>query len=156
MDIAYKRSLIHQLDLAVQSIRGIMEQVTEAQLDLQPMPNKRSFRDMLAHLALICAADLHIMNEATQEEMEHFYHIHTPNTIDDMKNTLAKSHRSLVDEMNSWSEEQWMEIKHAYWGTAYSRFEWMLEIVLHLVHHRGQLYILLCEHASEPKILMFE
>lgn len=153
---AHKQSLIHQLNLAVQSIRCILEQVTEQQLDLQPMAHKRSLRDMLAHLTLICAADLHIMNEATQTDMDRFYEEHTPHTIEEMKETLADAHQSLVEAMRSWSEEHWLEIKTAYWGVAYSRFEWMLEIILHLAHHRGQLFTLLCEHAAEPKIVMFE
>ncbi|WP_260612156.1 DinB family protein [Paenibacillus popilliae] len=153
---AHKLSIIHQLNLAVQSIRGILEQVTEEQLNLQPMPHKRSLRDMLAHLTLICAADLHIMNEATQTDMDCFYEEHTPSTIDEMKETLADAHQLLVEAMHSWSEEQWLEVKTAYWGVAYSRFEWMLEIILHLAHHRGQLFTLLCEHVGEPKIVMFE
>ncbi|MDX8367074.1 hypothetical protein SLH52_17980 [Cytobacillus sp. IB215665] len=45
----------------------------------------------------------------------------------------------------------------SYWGVTYTRFDWLLEIVAHLYHHRGQLHATLVHYyKQDPNILLFE
>ena len=42
-------------------------------------------------------------------------------------------------------------------GVTYSRYEWSLEIVAHLYHHRGQLHAMLVHcNGKDPKVPLFE
>lgn len=149
-------TVFHQLDIAIRSIHHMMDQLPEEDLAKQPIPDKRSIQEMLSHLALICKADWLIMNEATQVQMDEFYRLHTPNTLEEMKQALTAHHAALIQAFSGFTLEQLLETKTSYWGVTYTRYEWLLEVLCHVVHHRGQLYTLLCEHVKTPKVVLFE
>lgn len=45
----------------------------------------------------------------------------------------------------------------SYWEVTYSRYEWLLEIVAHIYHHRGQLHaILVHSYGLDLKGSLFE
>lgn len=111
---------------------------------------------MCAHLSLICHADLLILNGITEKELHTFYKEQTPETITQMQQTMIQGYDLLSKTFLSYSNEQLAKIKAAYWGISYSRFEWLLEIVAHFYHHRGQIHILLCEHMKDPNIPLFQ
>ncbi|MBO1579395.1 DinB family protein [Bacillus sp. XF8] len=152
----FVQAALHQLTVAVDTSIEMLNQLTELDLQSKPLQNKRSLFEMCAHLSLICHADLLILNEATQEELHTFYLEHTPETIVQMQQTMLQGYNLLSKTFLSYSNDKLAEITTAYWGISYSRFEWLLEIVAHFYHHRGQIYILLVEHSKDPKISLFE
>ena len=72
-----------------------------------------------------------------------------------IQQTMIQGYDLLSKTFLSYPNEQLAEIKTAYWGISYSRFEWLLEIVTHFYHHRGQVHILLCEHIKILTYLYF-
>lgn len=105
--------------------------------------------------SLICYADLLILNGITKKELHTFYLEHTPLTIVQVQQKMIEGYTLLSNTFLSYSDDELIEIMTAYWGVSYSRFEWLLEIVSHFYHHRGQIHILLCEHVKDPNIPLF-
>ncbi|AIY76872.1 hypothetical protein CN324_20265 [Bacillus anthracis] len=152
----FVESALHQLKVAVDTSIQMFNQYNEADLKTQPIHAKRSVFEMCAHLSLICHADLLILNGITEKQLHTFYKEQTPETITQMQQTMIQGYDLLSKTFLSYSNEQLAEIKTAYWGISYSCFEWLLEIVAHFYHHRGQIHILLCEHMKDPNIPLFQ
>ncbi|HDR4423647.1 TPA: DinB family protein [Bacillus cereus] len=152
----FVESALHQLKIAVDTTIQMLNQYNEANLKIQPIHAKRSVFEMCAHLSLICHADLLILNGFTENQMYTFYKEQTPESITQIQQTMIQGYDLLSKTFLSYSNEQLAEMKTAYWGISYSRFEWLLEIVAHFYHHRGQIHILLCEHMKDPHIPLFE
>ncbi|PFK30953.1 hypothetical protein COI93_21695 [Bacillus cereus] len=152
----FVQAALHQLKVAIDTSIVMLNQLTELDLQMKPIQDKRSLFEMCTHLSLICHADLLIVNGATQKELHTFYIEHTPRTIDQMQQTMLKGYNFLSKTFLSYSNNELAESMTSYWGVSYSRFEWLLEIVAHFYHHRGQIHILLVEHGKDPKISLFE
>ncbi|QWG33259.1 DinB family protein [Bacillus mycoides] len=149
-------SALNQVKIAIDTSIQILNQYTESDLKIQPIESKRSLFEMCTHLSLICHADLLILNGITEKELHTFYIEQTPETITQMQQTMIQGYDLLSKTFLSYSNEELAEIMTAYWGISYSRFEWLLEIVAHFYHHRGQIHVLLVEHIKDPKISLFE
>ena len=152
----FVQSALHQLKIAVDTSIQMLNQYNEDSLKIQPIHSKRSVFEMCAHLSLICHADLLILNGSTEKELRTFYLEHTPETIAYMQQTMLEGFNLLSKTFLSYSQEELEEVMTAYWGVSYSRFEWLLEILSHFYHHRGQIHILLCEHMKDPNIPLFQ
>ncbi|OOZ76192.1 hypothetical protein BHL35_26605 [Bacillus cereus] len=152
----FVQSALHQLQVAVDTSIQMLNRYKEDELKIQPIHSKRSLFEMCAHLSLICHADLLILNGSTEKELHTFYKEQTPETIMQIQQTMIQGYDLLSKTFLSYSDEQLAEIKTAYWGISYSRFEWLLEIVTHFYHHHGQVHILLCEHIKDPNIPLFQ
>lgn len=152
----FVQSSLHHLKVAVDTTIQMLNQYNEAELKIQPIHAKRSLFEMCTHLSLICHADLLILNGVTEKQLQTFYKEQTLETITQMQQTMIQGYDLLSKTFLSFSNEQLAEMKTAYWGISYSRFEWLLEIVAHFYHHRGQIHILLCEHMKDPNIALFE
>ena len=147
---------LHQLQVAVDTSIQMLNQYTESDLIIKPLESKRSLFEMYTHLSLICHADLLILNGISEKDLHTFYIEQTPKTITQMQQMMIKGYELLSKTFLSYSDEELAEITTAYWGISYSRFEWLLEIVAHFYHHRGQIHILLVEHIKDPRIPLFE
>jgi len=148
--------VFHQMKIAIDSIVEITEQLSESDLDFRPIDNKRSIRELLCHIALICKADYLILNEATLEEMNDFYHKNNKQTIEEIKEALIVNFTNLAEDYAKYSLEELSEYKQAYWGVRYTRYEWLLEILCHLYHHRSQLHTYLTINSIELNVALFE
>ncbi|MBE5104951.1 DinB family protein [Bacillus thuringiensis] len=152
----FVQSALHQLKVAVDTSIQILNQYTESDLKIKPIESKRSLFEMCTHLSLICHADLLILNGITEKELHTFYIEQTPETITQIQQMMIKGYDLLSKTFLSYSNEELAEIMTAYWGISYSRFEWLLEIVAHFYHHRGQIHSLLVDHIKDPCIPLFE
>ena len=135
----FVQSALHQLKVAVDTSIQMLDQYTEIDLKIAPIQSKRSLFEM-----------------CTEKELRTFYSEHTPETITYMQQIMLEGFTLLSKTFLSYSQEELAEIKTAYWGVSYSRFEWLLEIVAHFYHHRGQIHILLCEHIKDPNVPLFQ
>lgn len=149
-------SALNQVKIAIDTSIQILNQYTESDLKIKSIESKRSLFEMCTHLSLICHADLLILNGITEKDLHTFYIEQTPETITQIQQTMIQGYDLLSKTFLSYSNEELAEIMTAYWGISYSRFEWLLEIVAHFYHHRGQIHILLCEHIKDPYIPLFE
>lgn len=112
---------------------------------------------MLEHIAIICEADWRIANEATQEEMETFYANVSYKTVKSIEKGLTTNFHSLKNNYMKLSDTELLSRTTSYWGVTYTRYEWLLEILAHVYHHRGQVHAMLVHcYDKDPKISMFE
>ena len=118
--------------------------------------NKRSLGETLSHISVICQADYCIANEASEAVMAEFYSKNDPSSLHDIREALHSNFEFLVRNYSNYSNQELHEVTTSYWGVSYSRYEWLLEILCHVYHHRGQLYSLLSQNIKEPKIVLFE
>ncbi|OPA74599.1 hypothetical protein BVG16_22805 [Paenibacillus selenitireducens] len=149
-------SVLHQIRLANESILTMCEQLRDVDLSKRPHGEKRSIWELLTHLAVLCQADLLISNEATSIEMTKFYDSHSFHSLDDIMEGLRKNYEDLVAEYTPLNNEQLAAYTTSYWGVRYSKYEWLLEILGHLYHHRGQLYTMLTYEQVTVRVSLFE
>jgi len=153
----YCESALHQIKVALDSILSITEQLTEEELSIRPSPGKQSIQEQLEHLATICKADLLIAGGCGQEEMDRFYSSVQFRNLEDIQKAILGNFELLSEAYKGFSERE-LEVEiSSYWGATYTRFEWLLQIVAHIYHHRGQLHAQLAYGMSkELRVSLFE
>ncbi|MBD3108055.1 DinB family protein [Bacillus sp. AGMB 02131] len=150
-------SVLHQIEVAVKTIIEIINKLEVDDLQKRPTFNKQSIGELLEHIAVICEADWHISNGATQEEMEKFYSNVSYKTLESIEDGLITNFRLLKNNYMNLSDTELLSQTTSFWGLAFTRYEWLLEILAHVYHHRGQLHAMLVHcYKKDPKILMFE
>ncbi|OWA33490.1 hypothetical protein B9G55_22800 [Saccharibacillus sp. O16] len=152
----YLSSAFHQIRLAIDSVIEMLHALPEAEWNAKPVPGKRSYLELVSHLSLICKADLLILNGASLPEMEAYYENNKPQTLQELKENLTANYNELVKEFSGYSEDELFEVKESYWGVKYTRYEWLLEILGHLYHHRSQFHTYLSMDLKEVKVQLFE
>lgn len=153
----YVKSALNQISIAVRSITEIMDKLSPSDLDIQPTDNKFSIGQLVAHISLICQADMLISDEASEEQMSTFYSSKQLQNISEMKEALLATFALLEKRYLEYTEEELVQTTTSYWGVSYTRFEWLLEISSHLYHHRGQLHAMLVHCVGkDPEITLFE
>ncbi|RNA66868.1 DinB family protein [Alteribacter keqinensis] len=150
-------SALNQIRIAISTTLKIVEKLEEEDLQKKPTSTKHSVGELLEHLASVCEADLLISNGAAKEEMSRYYSTVCCKTIEELNSTLKKNYRLLEERYTAYTEEELREEATSYWGVTYSRYEWLLEILAHVYHHRGQLHAILVHCCNrDPKVFMFE
>lgn len=153
----YVKSALHQIEVANDTIIKIIETLEESDLMKRPTADKHSIGELLKHIAMICHADLLISEGASGEEMAGFYSSAALNNLHDIKEALIKNHIILSERFSQFNEKELHQEMTSYWGTVYTRYEWLLEMAVHLYHHRGQLHAILVHcYKKDPGVMMFE
>ena len=153
----YCQSALNQIKVAVMTIIEMIDKLEESDLQKRPTANKHSIGELLEHLALICKADALISDGLSQEEMTAFYSSISYGNINEMKIALQANYQLLEDMFMKFTEEELRKETTSFWGVTYTRFEWLLEIVAHIYHHRGQLHAMLVHcYEKDPKVPLFE
>jgi len=153
----YCQSAFNQINVAITTIIKIMDKLEEGDLQKRPSPNKNSIGELLQHIVTICKADFLIANGASQDEMNTFYAKISYKNLSEMKKALLENFRSLEECYFPYSEEDLQQKVTSYWGVTYTKYEWLLEILAHVYHHRGQLHAMLVHcYRKDPDIAMFE
>jgi len=152
--LEWKTAVCHQAEIAIRSTKQLIESVSEELFSKKIHENKRSLGELIAHIAVICEADLHIMKEATAEEMNVFYQRCNVATKEECLAALERSFHVFQKEL---LQAEDMDHKTtSYWGVTYSRAEWYIEIIAHLYHHRGQLHTYVTVLKQETDVTLFE
>lgn len=153
----YVKATLNQISIAVRSVIDMMDKLEPSDLTIQPTENKFSIGQLLAHMSLICKADLLISDEASEGQMSSFYSSNSLHTLAEMKEALLSNFTLLENRYLHYTEDELMQMTTSYWGVSYTRFEWLLEISSHLYHHRGQLHAMLVHCArKDPEVALFE
>jgi uncharacterized damage-inducible protein DinB len=152
----YCKSALHQIQICIETLVKMINQLEEKDLHIYPAPDKFSVGELLEHIALICEADWRISNEASQDDMEAFYSSCSYKDLQSIREGLLEHFESLCSNYMNLSEKDLLTETTAHWGVTYTRYEWLLQIVAHLYHHRGQLHSMLVHGGKDPGLLMFE
>ncbi|UNL82981.1 DinB family protein [Priestia koreensis] len=150
----WKTAVCHQAEIAIRSTKQLIESVSEELFSKKIHEGKRSLGELIAHIAVICEADLHIMKEATVEEMNDFYQRCNVTTKQECLGELEHSFRVFQKEILHVEDIE--KKTTSYWGVTYSRAEWYIEIIAHLYHHRGQLHTYLTVLKQKTDVTLFE
>lgn len=151
------QSVLHQIEFAIKTLIQIMDELDNSDLNKRPTTNKASIGELLEHLTNICEADLMIGNSVSEREMTHYYSSVSYTSIGEMKIAINRNFLQLKKHYLSLSVEDLSEKVTSYWGVSYTRYEWILEILAHLYHHRGQLHAMLVHCCNKQlKISLFE
>ncbi|MEO4052539.1 DinB family protein [Solibacillus sp. CAU 1738] len=155
---SYCQNTLHQIEVAVQSIVQLIEQIEEQDLLKRPTPSKFSVGELLLHIVTIPKADLLIANNISEEQLSKFYEKQTYIlTKQQLKYALLANYNELRAAYENYSEIELLELIPAYWGVTYTRYEWLIEIVAHLYHHRGQLHAMLTHcYNMKLEVALFE
>ncbi|MEJ9217955.1 DinB family protein [Paenibacillus glucanolyticus] len=154
---SYCTYALHQIEVAVVSIVTIIDKLDEADLLVKPTEDKHSVGELLKHIAVICRADFHISQGAAQEEMSAYYAGVSIHNLKDIQAELLSNYSYLEQAFREMTEEELHQEMTSYWGVTYSRYEWLLEILGHVYHHRGQLHAMLVHcNGKDPKVPLFE
>ena len=152
----YIEAAFHQLDVAAASLSKMFACMDETMLAERPFEKKRSIGELASHISIVMQADLEIMNGSSAEEMDRFYRMKEENTLEGMQKALSEGLERLTAVYRSFSENELAEPMTSYWGVSYTRYEWLLEIVAHLYHHRAQLHVMLTAIDVETDVSLFE
>ncbi|MGI8316392.1 DinB family protein [Halobacillus mangrovi] len=153
----YCQSAFHQLEVVIASISEIVGQLEEEDLHFRPTKGKYSVGELLEHIAIIPAADGRVLEEASEVQMKNFYQSFHPRTKDEILNRMFDHFSLLRTQYENYSEDHLFTETTSWWGVTYTRFEWLLQIVAHMYHHRGQLHAMLVHtYNKDPEILLFE
>lgn len=148
---------LHQIEVAVTTIIKIIDKLEDQDLQKRPTAGKHSIGELLEHIAMICHADLLISEGSTQEEMNQFYSNMSLKNLHVIKEALIENYDIMAIRVSQYDESELLQEVTSYWGTAYTRYEWLLEIIAHLYHHRGQLHSMLVHcYGKDPGVMMFE
>lgn len=150
-------STLNQIKLALTTTIKIIDQLEEDDLPKRPSPHKHSIGELLIHIATICSADLLISSGTSQEEMNTFYSTVSYENLNEIKYAILHHFQRLEEVYMDYTEAELQQCVTSYWGLSYTRYEWLLEILTHVYHHRGQLHaILVHTYGKDPGISMFE
>ena len=153
----YCKHALHQIKVAVTTIVEMIDTLAEQDLLKRPTPNKHSIGELLEHIATICKADSLIADGASQDRMNDYYTSLSFENRFQIKEALLHNYQFLEEKFMNLTEAELQEEVTAYWGITYTRYEWLLEIVAHIYHHRGQLHAMLVHcYGIEFKVALFE
>ncbi|GGF34181.1 hypothetical protein GCM10010954_36570 [Halobacillus andaensis] len=153
----YCQSAFHQLEIVIASLSEILGQLKDEDLSFRPSDGKYSVGELLEHLAMIPAADARIAEGATEEEMKLLYDSVSLQTKEEISHALFEHFAQLKFQYEHYTEDHLFTEITSWWDVTYTRFEWLLEIVAHMYHHRGQLHaILVHTFKLDPEIMLFE
>ncbi|MGX6445661.1 DinB family protein [Neobacillus sp. K501] len=153
----YCQSVLHQIKFALTTTIQMIDTLEEADLQVRPTVNKHSVGELLAHIAVICKADLLISNGGTETEMQDFYSTVSLKSRTEIKAVMLENFQALETHYLKLNETELNQPFPSYWGTTYTKLEWLLEILSHVYHHRGQLHAMLVHSMrKDPNIVLFE
>jgi uncharacterized damage-inducible protein DinB len=151
----YIENVIHQLSLCVKSVLEMIDLINEEDLNFRPVKDKKSIGELVQHLCELIGADMEIMSGVSQEMMVNYYIEVECKSLVEMKSLLQKNFHELKEFYFNMKEKDLVEKTTSYWGLQYSKFEWLLEILVHFTHHRAQLHMLLVQKKGDINIGLF-
>ncbi|WP_158095022.1 DinB family protein [Gottfriedia luciferensis] len=143
------------MSFSVDCVLEMIDLIDDQDLNFRPVDDKKSIEEVLQHLCELIGADLEIMSGANQEEMANYYKAVKCKTVDGMRGLLLKNLFQIKETYLNMKEDDLFVKVTSYWGLEYSRFEWLVEILVHFTHHRAQLHMLLVQKKGNINITLF-
>ncbi|WP_076756943.1 DinB family protein [Edaphobacillus lindanitolerans] len=148
--------VFRQIEFMHGSVLGMANVLTEADLAYRPWAGKRSLGELLGHMALLCSADLRLSDGDTEDQMKVYYRENRPDGLKESLLTLSRSVEELRGRYDLYTAASLEEKTTSWWGATYTRFGWLVQIAVHLAHHRGQLHSMLLTIGKDPERPLFE
>lgn len=92
---------------------------------------------------MLWEADGLLAHGSREDEIERFYSKNGWTTLSDGIARLRASSLFIQKEITKLTEEALLIKTKSYWGVERTLYSWLLEMIIHYSHHRGQLHGLL-------------
>ncbi|MFS0785517.1 DinB family protein [Shouchella sp. 1P09AA] len=138
-----KETALHELEVGIRSIEGLLKKVKEEDLSYRPSENMRTIKELIAHIISIPEVDLAIMQEHSEEyirALEQKYE--TLAATEDKMTHMYSGFEQYKAYVISLSDQEFLTKKTApfYLETGSTQIQWLMEVVTHIFHHRAQLF----------------
>jgi len=136
-----REQLLQQLTAVTQSVNDLFRLAPIHKLDFRPAPGVRSLLELGNHFAAVPLVDLAILqgnpNQVTDTIEET---LHGAGPVDWVE-IFTRGCRAVAEYFERMDEEEFeTKLTRAWYGTAKEQAVWLLEVICHIYHHRGQLY----------------
>ncbi|TLS36118.1 DinB family protein [Pseudalkalibacillus caeni] len=139
----FQETLFHEMEVAVRTIKGLLEKVEESQWEYKPANNMRTLKELAQHLVAIPRTDLAILKESSEEEVHRLNNeIEGLNGYRELSDELEAGLSLLKDYMGNLDDETFLtkKTKAFYAEEGATQIQWLTEILTHMFHHRAQLF----------------
>jgi Uncharacterized protein conserved in bacteria len=139
-----KHLLFEELELIVRTSSNLFAKIKVEHWAYRPAANMRSLLELAQHLAGVPSVDLLILKEASQEEVRQLETRIEADGEDSDKLAawMGSGMADLKRYMDSLSDEDFLrkKTKPFYLEHGLAQAKWLIEIVTHAQHHRGQMF----------------
>jgi uncharacterized damage-inducible protein DinB len=136
--------LLHQLNQVGQSVEGLFRLCPIDHLEFTPAKGMRSLLELGNHFAALPLVDLAILQgnpKQVTDTIEDALHGAGP---EEWVEIFGRGIRAVAEYFEGLSGEEFEgRSTRAHYGTAHSQSVWLLELINHIYHHRGQLFVYL-------------
>jgi len=139
-----KHLLFEELELIIRTSSHLFAKIKAEHWAYRPAANMRNLLELAEHLAGVPSVDLLILQESTQEEVRQLESRIEADGGDSDKLAawMASGTADLKRYMDSLSDEDFLrkKTKPFYLEHGSAQAKWLIEIVTHAQHHRGQMF----------------
>lgn len=134
--------LLHELGVGVRTAKALVGKIEDDQWGFRPHENMRTLLELTNHLVQIPLADLAILQEKSEAEVQALGTQLQSSSSAELVTTLERGYQALTDYMLGLSETDFLEktTKAFYAESASTQAHWLVEIVTHFFHHRAQVF----------------
>jgi len=139
--------LLGEMTLAVRTTGALLEKVTPELWNFRPREEMRTVLELANHLTQIPLLDLAILQEQPQEEIQRLEQTLSASDASHLRANMENGLFELSVYMNGLSEYDFLHKVSTpfYMEQGSTQAKWLVEIVTHTFHHRGQLFTYLKE-----------
>ena len=136
-----REQLLHQLSVVTQSVTDLFHLTPIHRLDYRPAPGVRSLLELGNHFAAVPLVDLAILQGNPHQVTETIEDtLHGAGPVDWIE-IFERGSRAVAEYFERMSEEEFeTKLTRAHYSTANEQSVWLLEVICHIYHHRGQFY----------------
>jgi uncharacterized damage-inducible protein DinB len=139
-----REAMIRHLKGVGQSSAVLIRLCPREQVEFRPAEGMRSLGELVDHFAAQPLVDLAVLQGSPRpvtETIEETLHSARPG---EWAEIFERGIRAAEEYFGSMSEEDFEgRTTRAHYGTAHPQSVWLLDIISHIYHHRGQLYVYL-------------
>jgi uncharacterized damage-inducible protein DinB len=139
-----REDLLFHLKSVGQSVVGLLRRCPVDRLEYRPAEGMRSLSELANHFAAVPLVDLATLQgnpREVTETIEETLHGAGPTEWAEIFN---RGIRAVEEYFEGLTEEEFeTRPSRAHYGTSHAQSIWLLELVCHTYHHRGQLYVYL-------------
>ncbi|MED1862571.1 DinB family protein [Fictibacillus nanhaiensis] len=135
-------TLLEELYVVVRTTSQLLKKADPSVYDFRPVENMRTFLELANHLVQIPHIDLAILQEKSEQEIRQLEKKLSAENVTELTHVLEEGYHLTKSYFLSLSEEDFLkkETKAFYAEKGATQAKWLVEIVTHSYHHRGQLF----------------
>jgi uncharacterized damage-inducible protein DinB len=137
-----KLLLFEELELIVRTTTRLLAKIQPEHQEFRPHPDMRTLKELAEHLTAIPAMDLLILQEYPEIEIRKLEAQYAEVPFSELSAKMAEGLAELRNYMNELPEEDFLHKQTTpfYIDHGATQAKWLVEIVTHAQHHRGQLF----------------